>query len=277
MRVHHLNCATMCPVAGRLVSGHGGVFERARMVCHCLLIETNEGLVLVDSGFGLSDLADPRGRLGRGFLWAMAPALDPAETAARQIERLGFHVADVRHVVPTHLDLDHAGGLADFPHAKVHIHAAEHAAAMARPTLFEKERYRPVHWAHVPAWSLYETRGEPWFGFPCVRELEGLPPEILLVPLFGHTRGHCAVAVETGGRWLVHAGDAYFAHEEMDAERPRCPPALAAFQRVIAVDDAARRANQGRLRALARDQGRKVELFCAHDPAELARFPPGPP
>jgi glyoxylase-like metal-dependent hydrolase (beta-lactamase superfamily II) len=271
MRVHHLNCATLCPVGARLVYGDGGLLARSRMVCHCLLVETNEGLVLVDTGFGLGDLADPRGHLGRLFLGALAPRLDPEETAVRQVEALGFRRSDVRHLVPTHLDLDHAGGLSDFPQATVHVHAAEHAAATARATFWERERYKPAHWAHRPSWALYEARGEPWHGFPCVRELAGLPPEILLVPLFGHTRGHCAVAVDTGERWLLHAGDAYFHHDEMDPERPRCTPALATFQRVVAVDDGARRANQARLRALARERAREVEVFCAHDPVELER------
>jgi glyoxylase-like metal-dependent hydrolase (beta-lactamase superfamily II) len=29
-----------------------------------------------------------------------------------------------------------------------------------------------------------------------------------LVPLFGHTRGHCGVAVRTASGWLFHVGDA---------------------------------------------------------------------
>jgi glyoxylase-like metal-dependent hydrolase (beta-lactamase superfamily II) len=47
-------------------------------------------------------------------------------------------------------------------------------------------------------------------GFEAVRDLDGLPPEILLVPLAGHTWGHSAVAIDTGDGWLLHAGDAYF-------------------------------------------------------------------
>ena len=50
MRVHHLNTGTMCPIGRRLVNGTGSIFQRARMVCHCLLIET-DGMAL---GAGLS-------------------------------------------------------------------------------------------------------------------------------------------------------------------------------------------------------------------------------
>ena len=61
MRVHHLNTGTMCPIGRRLVNGTGSIFQRARMVCHCLLVETNDGLALVDTGIGLDDIANPPG------------------------------------------------------------------------------------------------------------------------------------------------------------------------------------------------------------------------
>src|SRR4030095_16427419 len=83
MRVHHLNTGTMCPIGRRLVNGTGSIFQRARMVCHCLLIETKDGLALVDTGIGLDDIANPP-RLGPKWVRQTTPRLDPAETALRQ-------------------------------------------------------------------------------------------------------------------------------------------------------------------------------------------------
>lgn len=240
------------------------------MICHCLLIETNDGLALVDTGFGTEDIAHP-GHLGGPFLKLVAPRLDTKETALAQIEALGYSRRDVRHILVTHLDLDHAGGLPDFPDARVHIYLPEHEAAMARATLKERERYKTQHWAHGPAWRTYETAGEPWFGFPCARQLDGLPDDILIIPVVGHTRGHAAIAVKSDRGWLVHAGDAYFFHEEMNPTSPRCTPALAAFQTLLGIDDRARRSNQARLRELVRSHGDEVTIFSAHDPVELAR------
>ncbi len=37
------------------------------------------------------------------------------------MKRLGYSINDVRHIILTHLDLDHAGGLHDFPNAAVHV------------------------------------------------------------------------------------------------------------------------------------------------------------
>ncbi len=262
----------MCPIGGRWLSGHGSLLERGRLVCHVLLVELDEGLLLVDTGLGVEDVTDPKRRLGRGWVALTQPKLDVAQTAARQIEALGYSPHDVRHVVLTHLDVDHAGGLGDFPEAMVHVMAAEHEAATLPRTAEERQRYRPVQWSHSPAWSLYKPEGEPWFGFECVRDLDGVPPEVLLVPLDGHTRGHAAVAVQTDGGWLLHAGDAYFHHSEMDPDRRRCPPLMNLFERLVQVDGERMRENQERLRQLARENRGEVRVFCAHDAVELERL-----
>lgn len=270
MKVHHLNCGTLRPVGGRWLSGTGPAWAFATLVCHCLLIETDAGLALVDSGLGLADLDDPRGRLGRGFLWTARPTLRPGECAARQVERLGFSQRDVRHIVLTHLDLDHAGGLADFPDAVVHVHARELDAALHPRSPLERERYRAAQFQHGPRWSAHEPEaGERWFGFECVRQLRGLPAELLLVPLAGHTRGHSAVAVQTDQGWLLHAGDAYFHHGEMDPDRRRCPPLLNAYQRIVGIDHHLHAQNQERLRRLHRENAGEIHMFSAHDTAEL--------
>jgi glyoxylase-like metal-dependent hydrolase (beta-lactamase superfamily II) len=271
LKIHHLNCGSMCPHGKKLINGEGGLLEAAQMCCHCLLIESADGLVLVDTGLGSADVRDPR-HLGAGFRALVRPQLLMEETALHQVQALGFKPADVRHIVVTHLDLDHAGGLPDFPDAQVHVFAPEHHAAMDRPSLGEKARYRPAHFAHRPQWVIHETQGEQWYGFDSIRALPGSGDEILLVPLAGHTRGHCGVAVNTGAGWLMHCGDAYFYRGEVDTRHPHCTPGLRLFQNLVQIDGRQRRANQARLLQLARSYGSEVALFCAHDPVELERL-----
>ncbi|MFJ1703796.1 MBL fold metallo-hydrolase [Kitasatospora sp. NPDC088346] len=270
MTIHHLDCAGMCPAGGRLLLGSGGLLT-GRIVGHCLLVETEDGLVLVDTGLGTGDVADPR-RLGTAFRLTMRPQLSLARTALHQVRALGYSPLDVRHIVLSHLDLDHAGGLGDFPHARVHVLADELRAARARATRNEQDRYRPAQWAHNPLWVEHEATGDPWFGFEAARPVSEAVPEVLLVPLRGHTRGHSGIAVRDGDRWLLHCGDAYFSHTEVDLATPRCPPGLAAFQRLVSRDDRARLHNQERLRALRHEQGSAVRLFSAHDPFEFDRM-----
>ncbi len=265
MKIHHLNCGSMCPHGRRLMQGEGGWLESAQIVCHCWLIEGRNGLTLVDTGLGTAQVAG----MVHGHLKAlMRPQLSHAETALVQVEALGFAAADVRNIVLTHLDFDHAGALADFPQATVHVHAPELAAAQAPRTLIEKQRYEARLWAHGPKWQTHTTTGERWNGFDAVRALGGSDDEILLVPLKGHTRGHTGVAARDGDGWHLHCGDAYFFHTEVAAD-PHCPPGLHVFQTLLAVDNAARKNNQARLVALNAQGG--VTLNSAHCPHELTR------
>lgn len=272
MRVHHVNGGVLGVAGGKLIDGDPGYLRKAEMVCHCLLIETDDsGLVLVDTGIGLNGARDPGRWLGFSFQTLIIPRRDEEQTVVGQIKRLGFAPEDVRHIVLTHLDVDHAGGLADFPDATVHLYAAEHEAAMAPPSFKERERYRKLLFAHGPQWRPYGEHGEGWFGFDAVRGLDGLPPEILLVPLTGHTRGHTGVAVDTGEGWLLHAGDAYFHHGEMDPAGVHCPPGLTVFQNAMQTVKSSRLHNRTQLNGLVREHGGEVTVFSAHSGVELRR------
>ena len=262
----------MCPRGARMVTGHGSLLGAARLVCHCLLIEGAEGLVLVDTGFGLDDIANPR-QLGRVFTAVVRPRLSRADAAITQICELGLDPHDVRHIITTHLDLDHAGGLPDFPEAEVHLLGRELEAAM-NPGWRDGPRYVAAHWAHGPRWVQHDGGGEQWHGFDSVRVLPGSDAEILLIPLVGHSHGHTGVAIRRGASspegdgWLLHCGDAYFHHGEV-ATPPHCPPGIAAVAAFDQVDGAARRDNVERLRELAARHSDEVELICSHDPVYL--------
>ncbi len=264
IRASHLNCASFCPV-GWSWAGAG----TQGLVCHCLLLETEQGLILIDTGFGTQVIERREALIGHSLTRLGRPAFDPAETALAQIKALGYSQADVRHIVCTHLDPDHAGGLSDFPHAQVHVYSSELAEAIS-PRWSQRPRYRSELWSPDTRWVTHQESGERWHGFEAVRDLPGLPPEILLIPLLGHSAGHCGVAVDVGDHWLLHCGDAYFHSGELN-DPPYCPTALRVSQRLLAVDNEARLHNQAKLRALSLDAQAQVALFCAHDLSEFER------
>ena len=269
MRIHHLNCGTFCPVGGALMDG-GSRGLHGRLVCHCLLLETERGLVLVDTGLGLRDMESPFPRLSRLYANLLNIRFDAERSAVRQVERLGFAARDVRHIVLTHLDFDHAGGLDDFPEAVVHLLDAEADAALRHRRGFVAERrYRPQQWGDPSRWRRYWPQGEPWHGFEAVRGLDGLPPEILLIPLVGHSLGHAGVAVRTDAGWLLDAGDAYFHRDEVGPHPYRCPAGLRGYQRLMEARRSDRLRNLERLRVLAATRTQDVRIMCSHDPVQF--------
>jgi glyoxylase-like metal-dependent hydrolase (beta-lactamase superfamily II) len=269
MRIHYLRCGTDCPFGGPLFDGFSkSVF--GLIPCAAQLIETNEGLVLIDTGYGVEDVRQPHPRLSRFFRGLLNIQFNMKKTALHQVKALGFSAADVRHIVLTHLDFDHAGGIEDFPGARVHVMEAERdAAERKRRGFIAKRRYRPAQWDDVRDWRTYADGGERWFGFDKVRSLEGLGPEILLVPLPGHTEGHAGVAVQGPDGWVLNAGDAYFYRRELDSDRRRCTPGLRFYQTMMDTDRRLRFENQQRLRELKRQKGSEISIFCSHDAKEL--------
>ncbi|MBC7794611.1 MAG: MBL fold metallo-hydrolase [Clostridia bacterium] len=270
MRVHHLNCGSMCPVGIKGTRSVTTLGERAKLVCHCLVIEGRDGLIVVDTGFGSKDCAQHE-RLPLSMRAFMRMRLDPAETLIRQLPRFGYIASDVRHIILTHLDFDHAGGIADFPNATVHVSNVELEVARRQDTTKLRTRYRPSQWNHQVRWQTFGSEGEPWYGFDSVRNVPGLPPEILIVPLPGHSPGHSGVAVKTERGWLLHAADAYFHHDEAYTRAGDCPAVLGGYQTMMDWDHTRRLQNLERVRELVRNE-RDVTVICSHDISELELF-----
>jgi glyoxylase-like metal-dependent hydrolase (beta-lactamase superfamily II) len=208
-KIHHLNCGSLFPLFPR----------GTQSILYCLLVETNDGLLLVDTGFGFQDYVQPTIFI-KIFMASLGMHHQLEETAVYQVERLGYSRKDVKHIVLTHLHCDHSGGLRDFPDARVHVHKLEYEAALS-PKGFKERFYEPEHWAHGPEWVVHDEGGEEncWFGFRSIRVQEGLSPDVRLIPLHGHSRGHCGVAIQTSTGWLFHCGDATypFYHENKPA------------------------------------------------------------
>ncbi|NLE79824.1 MAG: MBL fold metallo-hydrolase [Rhodococcus sp.] len=254
MKVHHLNCGTVdVPLVGK-------------NVCHVLACETDTGLVLVDSGFGLADMADRSRRLGP-LPGLMGAKLIESEAAVRQLEHLGFAATDVTHIIATHLDFDHIGGAADFPSATIHTTAVEDAAARSRSAASDQLRYRPAQIPPEAVTRTYDGPGEEFLGFPGAYPLRAIGEGFALLPLPGHTKGHAAVAVDTGkDGWLVHAGDAFYHHSVVDTRDAGVLGRLSRGVETVLADDRSKISeNHRRLRELNQQTSTRVRVFCAHD------------
>lgn len=201
MAIQALDGATMAPW-----------FPRWQVGGVTLLVDTDMGPVLVDTGLGIHDYASPS-RMVRFFQLVLGTSNDAGRAVVRQIARRGLKPEAVRHVVMTHLHFDHAGGLPDFPHAHVHVHRKE-LEGMLHPRSWIDLAYDRADIAHSPCWVLYDQPTEEWLGFDAIR----LPfvPAMYFVPLFGHTRGQCGVAIQDGDGWVFQCADALPTNAQFD-------------------------------------------------------------
>ncbi len=181
--------------------------------CHCLLILSGDEAVLVDTGIGMHDVHDPQRRIGSDAIDAAGFKFLPDVTAIRQLESRGIAASAVTDIVLTHCDSDHVGGLADFPAARVHLASEEKENLDAG-----NPRYTPFQFSHGPDWETYSENDSDMLGLPSRRVSTSTDVDIRLVPLFGHTNGHCGVAINHEAAWMLHVGDAYYLRDELTNE-----------------------------------------------------------
>jgi len=245
--IYHLNCVKIFSPINDNVCGH------------CLLVKENNKLILIDTGIGLLDTLNPIERIGQHLIEIVGFRFDENQTAVRQIENLGLDPGNVTDCIVSHLDNDHIGGLADFPKATVHISVEELDNFNSN-----NPRYLAAPLAHNPIIRTYTKSDLEWFGFEARKIIADFETEIFLIPLFGHTLGHCGVALKTGNKWLFYVADAYYMRVELtDEQHP--------------VNELAKmRADDNNLRVTALNKIRKIveghpeiEIFGYHDIEEF--------
>jgi glyoxylase-like metal-dependent hydrolase (beta-lactamase superfamily II) len=173
--------------------------NRIPLALRCLLIESGQALVLVDTGIGAKE--DDRFREIYGVENNGSPTrLENAIRAA------GFEPDDVDVVVNTHLHFDHAGGntvrdpeagvLPAFPRARHVVQRAEYDFARL-PNERIRASYMPENYEPVAAAGLWEfVAGEA-----------EVVPGVTVLPTPGHTPHHQSVLVRSGGQTACFLGD----------------------------------------------------------------------
>ncbi len=228
--------------------------------CHCLLIRDEDRVVLVDTGIGMHDIREPLKRVGKVAIDVAGFQFRPETTAIYQVQALGLTAKSVTDIVLTHGDSDHVGGLADFPEAKVHL-AIEEKVEIER----NSQRYNAAQFDHQPRWVCYADNDSLFLGLPARRVNTSLPIDIFLVPLPGHTLGHCGIGIQSDGRSWLHVGDAYYLRVELKGQAHP----IDGLATARAEDDQLRRASLTVLQELAKRVNDDILIFGYHDVTEL--------
>jgi glyoxylase-like metal-dependent hydrolase (beta-lactamase superfamily II) len=253
IKAHHLNCSMP---ETKLMELHT---LKRQMCCHCLLLETDSGLALIDTGVS-KDFVQKSFRK-----YLLKKSDEPIRTLSSEIRNAGFDPKDVRTIFITHIDHDHVGGLTDFPWANVYIHINEmEFTKKIQSSIKLRLRFQPQIWRSSQIHCLGES-GDQWYGFESVKAPANFSDEILMIPLFGHTPGHSGYAIKSKDGWLLHAGDAFYSKDDLAvsiADRSLISEALATF---LAVDQEKRILNLERLRILSRKYPQH-RVINSHDP-----------
>lgn len=226
--------------------GSGAQFIMSEPIC-CYLLDTEQGWILLDTGFDPVYVQDPA--LAQKYLHSAGiypPIVTPEHELPGQLKRLGLNVTDIRQVVLSHLHLDHAGYLKLFKHAPVHIQRLEyeHGFSSAKPISYFLEDYS----AADISWQIHEGDWE-------------LMPGLEFLLTRGHTPGHqsAVVRLPRSGTYILpfDAGDLQenFDEEILPGE---------------SVDDEAALSSIRRLNALVREEGGRLILF--HDPVAIQKL-----
>ena len=250
IEIFHLNCVKIVTPINKNVCGH------------CLLIKENDKLILIDTGIGLLDNLHPIERIGKQLIEIVGYHFDERQTALRQIEKLGLNPKNVTDCIISHLDNDHIGGISDFPKATVHLSIEELDNFNS-----DNPRYLKLPLAYNPTIKTYEKSDFEWFGFEARKIIANIETEIFLIPLFGHTLGHCGVALQKDNKWLFYVGDAYYMKIELtDIQHP-----VNELAKMRADDNNLRVATVDKIRKLVKKHP-EIEVFAYHDIEEFENY-----
>jgi N-acyl homoserine lactone hydrolase len=177
-------------------------------------------LILVDAGWSSETCARPVRSLGRVRAWGLGLRVREEDAIVEQLRRLGFQSGRVRAIFATHLHLDHAGGVDDFPNAEVIVSQAELKAYWdaSSPAYRARDLARA---GRIRAVALDET---PSYGFPGSADPFG-DGRVVMLDASGHTPGSVAVAIRGPRGTYVHVGDVAYQRWEYGAA-PKGPGLL---------------------------------------------------
>ena len=163
--------------------------NRISLACHCPLIRTGRHTILIDCGLGRKWNEKQRD----------VYAIDARPRLIEELAAVGVKPSDVTILIHTHLHLDHAGWNTQlnargelepvFVNAR-HVVERRELDVARHPNEIQRGTYLQENIAPIDAdkgWDIFDERCEP-------------VPGVALFRTGGHTLGHCAVRIESGGQ-----------------------------------------------------------------------------
>jgi N-acyl homoserine lactone hydrolase len=204
------------------------------------LIQTHDGQnILVDTGFPAkyAEDAEQATREDGLDIFGRVLKLTQDNLPAGQLAKIGLTSADIDTLVMTHSDIDHVGGIGNFPQATLVIHADERA--------YEQPRY--WHGRSPLFWPDNKTQ--------LIHEDTDLCPGVTLLSTPGHAPGHLSLLLR-----LPEAGNVLLIADAISRPSELQEGFSGAWDHDLA------HASADKLMALA--QAQKAFIIYGHDPQQ---------
>ena len=214
---------------GRLAKPHAfGIgdrkSERAEFPIPAFLVEhPSAGVILIDTGLHPSVAVDKKQNVGRVLAATAARPwkMDPSQALPDQLRERGIEPSQVGLIVMTHLHLDHASGMVQFPGATFVISRQEWERA--NEPRAATSGYVTSHFDHAFDYRLVDFDGPDVDSFASFgRSFDLLGDGSVRVAFTpGHTMGHMSVILRAEEREVLLTGDAaYTRHTLKTGHKP---------------------------------------------------------
>jgi glyoxylase-like metal-dependent hydrolase (beta-lactamase superfamily II) len=170
--------------------------NRVTLACNCPLIRADKHTILIDCGLGRKWTEKQRDIY----------AIDARPRLIEELAGLGVRPEDVTILIHSHLHLDHAGWNTQrntrgelepvFVNAR-HIVERRELEVARHPNEIQRGTYLAENIAPIDAdkgWEAFDERCE-------------VIPGVTMFRTGGHTAGHCAIGIESGGKRALFIGE----------------------------------------------------------------------
>jgi N-acyl homoserine lactone hydrolase len=184
-----------------------------------LIRHPSAGAILVDTGLHPSIVSDGRENFGGLASRFGKPVLTAGEDVPSQLRKRGLDPGEIPIVVMTHLHLDHASAISEFPNSTFVVSETEwqDATRGSQPAL---KGYRRSHFDYAFEYRTVDfdrANINSYAAFGRTFDLFG-DGSIHLAYTPGHSAGHMSVVCRLAERDFVIGGDAVYLLDQLDGD-----------------------------------------------------------
>ena len=177
------------------------------------------GAILVDTGFHPSVAVDSKGAMGRlGGIVFKDIRMESDQNVPDQLRERGLEPSDVGTVVMTHLHMDHAGAISEFPQATFVLSDTEWESAAGGNELGGYAKRQFDHAFDYRLLDFESAESDSFASFGRSFDLFG-DGSVRLVFTPGHTAGHLSVVLRLHDREALLCSDAAYTASTIEDTR----------------------------------------------------------